>query len=79
VQRHVLYRFETACPREAGDSQRAAWCLTIEAFEEGGQKTGKQIALVPEDRAAPPLDCDVVHVRLSGLHLDRHGKRVNAG
>jgi hypothetical protein len=50
VQRHVLYL------GEINDSQRAAWCQTIEAFDEGGQ-TGKQIALFPEDRAAPPLDC----------------------
>ena len=35
------------------------------------RQSGKQIALFPEDRAAPPLDCDVVHVRLSGLRLRR--------
>src|ERR1700733_8118377 len=64
VQRHVLYL------GEINDSQRAAWCQTIEAFDEGGQ-TGKQIALCPEDRAPPALDCDVVHVRLSGLRLRR--------
>ncbi len=64
VQRHVLYL------GEINDSQRAAWCQTIEAFDENGQ-SGKQIALFPEDRAAPPLDCDVVHVRLSGLRLRR--------
>jgi transposase len=64
VQRHVLYL------GEINDSQRAAWCQTIEAFDEGGQ-SGKQIALFPEDRAAPLLDCDVVHVRLSGLRLRR--------
>ena len=64
VQRHVLYL------GEINDSQRAAWCQTIEAFDENRQ-SGKQIALFPEDRAAPPLDCDVVHVRLSGLRLRR--------
>jgi transposase len=64
VQRHVLYL------GEINDSQRAAWCQTIEAFDEGGQ-TGKQIALFPEDRAPPALDCDVVHVRLSDLRLRR--------
>ncbi len=64
VQRHVLYL------GEINDSQRAAWCQTIEAFDEGGQ-AGKQIALFPEDRAPPPLDYDVVHVRLSGLRLRR--------
>jgi transposase len=64
VQRHVLYL------GEINDSQRAAWCQTIEAFDEGGQQA-KQIALFPEDRAAPALACDVVHVRLSGLRLRR--------
>jgi transposase len=64
VQRHVLYL------GEINDSQRTAWCRTIEAFDEGGQHA-KQIALFPEDRAAPPLDCDVVHVRLSGMRLRR--------
>ncbi len=31
----------------------------------------RQIALFPEDRTAPVLDCDVVHVKLSGLRLCR--------
>ncbi len=53
VQRHVLYL------GEINDSQRAAWCQTIEAFDEGGQAS-RQVALFPEDRAPPPLDCDVV-------------------
>jgi hypothetical protein len=43
VQRHVLYL------GEINDSRHAAWCQTIEAFDEGGQ-AGKQIALFPEDR-----------------------------
>ncbi len=64
VQRHVLYL------GEINDSQRAAWCQTLEAFDESGQHA-RQIALFPEDRAAPALDCDVVHVRLSGLRLCR--------
>ena len=64
VQRHVLYL------GEINDSQRAAWCRTIEAFDEAGQDA-RQIALFPEDRAAPTLDCDVVQVRLSGLRLRR--------
>jgi transposase len=64
VQRHVLYL------GEINDSQRAAWCQTIEAFDaDGGQ--ARQIALFPEDRAAPPLECGVVHVRLSGMQLRR--------
>jgi Transposase DDE domain len=64
VQRHVLYL------GEINDSQRTAWCQTIEALDESG-KRAKQIALFPEDRAAPALDCDVVHVRLSGMRLRR--------
>src|SRR6202042_110268 len=55
---------------EINDAQRAAWCRTIEAFDEDGQQT-RQIALFPEDRQAPALNCDVVHVRLSGLRLHR--------
>jgi hypothetical protein len=64
VQRHVLHL------GEINDNQRAAWCRTIEAFDEGSRQ-GSQIALFPEDRAGPVLDCDVVHVRLSGLRLRR--------
>ena len=64
VQRHVLYL------GEINDTQRAAWCRTIEAFDEDGQQA-RQIALFPEDRHAPLLNCDVVHVRLSGLRLQR--------
>jgi hypothetical protein len=64
VQRHVLYL------GEINDSQQTAWCQAVEAFDESGQRT-KQVALFPEDRAAPVLDCDVVHVRLSGLRLRR--------
>jgi hypothetical protein len=64
VQRHVLYLGEII------DAQKAAWCQTIEAFDEGSRRA-RPIALFPEDRAAPPLDCDVVHVRLNELRLCR--------
>ncbi len=64
VQRHVLYL------GEINDNQRAAWCQTIEVFDEASRRA-KQIALFPEDRTAPALDCDVVHVRLSELRLRR--------
>lgn len=64
VQRHVLHL------GEINDNRRAAWCQTVEALEEGGQHA-RQIALFPEDRVGPVLDCDVVHVRLSGLRLRR--------
>jgi len=63
VQRQVLYL------GEINDSQRAAWSQAIEVFDEGGQ--AKQIALFPEDRVAPVLDCDVVSIRLSGMRLRR--------
>src|SRR5437667_5424259 len=64
VQRQVLYL------GEINDGQKAAWCRTIEAFDEAGQDP-RQIALFPEDRPAPALNCDVVHVRLSRLRLHR--------
>ena len=64
VQRQVLYL------GEINDSQRAAWSNAIEVFDETvGQ--AKQIALFPEDRHAPDLDCDVVSIRLSGMRLRR--------
>lgn len=64
VQRQVLYL------GEINDSQQAAWCHSIEALDENGPDR-RQIALFPEDRTAPALDCDVVHVKLSGLRLYR--------
>src|SRR3954467_15897836 len=67
VQRHVLYLGPSA------SSQRAAWCQTIEACDEGGH-AGKQIALFPEDRALPALDCEVAHVRRHGLRLRGTGR-----
>ena len=64
VQRQVLYL------GEINDSQRAAWRKAIEVFDEGTGQS-KQIALFPEDRLAPALDCDVVSVRLSAMRLRR--------
>ena len=63
VQRQVLYL------GEINDSQRASWSRAIEAFDEGGGST--QIALFPEDRVAPVLDCEVVSIRLSEMRLRR--------
>lgn len=64
VQRQVLYL------GEINDSQKSAWCRSIDAFsEEAEQPT--PIAIFPEDREAPPLDCDIVQVKLSGLQLKR--------
>jgi len=64
VQRHVLYL------GEINDAQRAAWCRSIEVFDED-QAAATQLALFPADRTAPDLACDVVQVKLSGLHLRR--------
>jgi len=64
VQRHVLYL------GEINDSQQAAWCKNIRVFDEGGERP-TQVALFPEDRVAPPLDCEVVQIRLSALQLRR--------
>ena len=63
VQRQVLYL------GEINDSQRSAWSRALEAFDEGGRAT--EIALFPEDRVAPALDCDVVSIRLNGMRLNR--------
>jgi transposase len=64
VQRQVLYL------GEINDSQRAAWCKTIDVLKHG-EDDPHQIAIFPEDRKAPDLDCDVVQVKLSGLKLKR--------
>ena len=61
VQRQVLYL------GEINDSQHAAWCKSIEVLQEDSSST--QMALFPTDREAPPLDCDVVHVKLNELEL----------
>jgi hypothetical protein len=39
-----------------------------------GCEQARQIALFPEDRLGPALNCDVVHVPLSGLRLYRPRK-----
>lgn len=60
VQRPVFYL------GEINDSQREAWCRTIEAFDESTQKPC-ELALFPSDRQLP------AHAGASGLqvHLDR--------
>ncbi len=63
VQRQVLYL------GELNDSQKAAWCKTINVVMEDAQS--RQMAIFPQDRQAPPLDCDVVEVDLSRLQLKR--------
>jgi hypothetical protein len=69
VQRHVLYL------GEINDSQRAAWCQTIEAFDEREQ-AGRQVALLPEDRAPPLLDCDVVHCGSAAAPVPAMGRML---
>ena len=64
VQRQLLYL------GEINDSQKAAWCRCIEVFEAPGGE-GRQVALFPEDRAAPELTQEVVHVRLKELQVER--------
>jgi len=60
TQRQVLYL------GEINDSQKAAWCRTIKVLYEDGTGAA-QVALFPEDRVAPELDCDVVRIRLKRL------------
>lgn len=64
VQRQVLYL------GEINDNQHAAWCKTIEVFQEG-QAQPQEMAIFPEDRTAPALDCEIVSIRLSELQLHR--------
>ncbi len=61
VQRQVLYL------GEINDSQRAAWCRSIEVVK--GKSRSRQMALFPEDREAPALTCEVVKIDLSQVAL----------
>jgi len=72
VQRQVLHL------GEINDSQKAAWCKTIDVFQEDKTES-KQIAIFPEDRQAPLLGCDVVHIRLNGIQIEIHDSGVPAG
>lgn len=64
AQRHLLYL------GEINGSQEAQWTKTISVFS-GDDKKEKQIALFPENRPVPVLDCDVVQLRLSEMTLRR--------
>ncbi len=64
VQRQVLHL------GEINDSQKASWCRSIEVLRDD-ESQSEQIAIFPEDREAPALDCDVVQVKLSSLQLKR--------
>lgn len=63
VQRQVLYL------GEINDSQKTAWCKTIDVVMEDARS--RQMAIFPQDRQAPPLNCEVVQVDLSRLQLKR--------
>ena len=54
---------------EINDSQRAAWCRSIEVL--CGESQSKPVALFPADREAPELDCEVVQIELRALRLRR--------
>jgi transposase len=65
VQRQVLYL------GEINDSQREAWCQSIEAFDEGSRRH-RQLALFPADREVPAsADGYGVQVRLDAMELHR--------
>jgi Transposase DDE domain len=64
IQRQVLYL------GEINDSQKAAWCRSIEVFESGSGQA-RQVALFPEDRKAPELAEEIIHIRLDQLQVKR--------
>ena len=64
VQRQVLSL------GEINDTQPAAWCKTLAAFQEG-ESQARQMALFPADRAAPELACEVVPLRRNERQLHR--------
>jgi len=64
AQRHVLYL------GEINDAQHLAWCKTIEVVEGAAGRTS-QMAIFPEDRIAPPMQCEVAQVRLADMRLER--------
>ena len=61
VQRHILYL------GEINDNQRAAWRRSIEVVE--GKSGPRRMALFPNDRDAPALDCEVVRINVSEVSL----------
>ena len=63
VQRQVLYL------GEINDSQRAAWCRSIDVLRDASGAT--QMALFPADREAPDLACEVVRVNVGDVSLHR--------
>jgi len=64
AQRTVLYL------GEINDQQRAAWCKSLDVFDER-ERRYTNLSLFPEDRAIPPDAVDSLQVKLSGLELKR--------
>ena len=65
VQRPVLYLGEIK------DSQHAAWCRVIEAFDEGSRRY-RQLALFPAERSVPDqAQCFGIRVRVAAMELHR--------
>jgi hypothetical protein len=64
LQRPVLYL------GEINDSQHAAWCRAIDVLDEG-RAAVEPLALFPDDRPVPALQCATVQIRLSALTLHR--------
>jgi len=64
VQRTVLYL------GEINDQQQAAWCKTLEVFDEQEQRY-TSMSLFPHDREVPADALDSIQVKLSGLELRR--------
>ena len=63
VQRQVLYL------GEINDSQRAAWCRSIEVLQ--GDCGPAPMALFPDDREAPELHCETVRIHVKDLSVHR--------
>ena len=63
VQRQVLYL------GEINDSQRAAWCRSIEVLQ--GDCGPAPMALFPDDREAPELTCETVRIHVNELSVHR--------
>jgi transposase len=63
-QRQVLYL------GEINDSQKAGWCKAIEVLDSNNNRA-TQLALFPDDRQAPELAWETVHICLRDLTLHR--------
>jgi len=65
IQKHVLYL------GEINDSQREAWLRSIEILESGKRKTPRTVMLFPEDRDVQLQSCDIIHVNVNRMRLER--------